>query len=227
MSEQDLSQPDYLKSVETRTSNSTGYVYAKLPDQIKVEQLEAENERLKEDLKNFAPVQLISGMKPTNCKHSNYWITMSGNCMACIHDELEKKLADEKVCFGIATMTAMEQEQELQSLRTQLEQAKAEGVLMRDGIITYLRTCAPHISECWVNHLMEIGGIDFHPPYDFKPKEALSSPLIEKEVRTREAMNAVVEAASNVTVLTSTDFSKLWASKLNAALDALEKEGGV
>lgn len=52
----------------------------------------------------------------------------------------------------------------------EIERLKEMVGVMQQGVIRYLKACSPHVAESWVDHLMEIGSIDYHPPYDFKPK---------------------------------------------------------
>lgn len=61
----------------------------------RVEQLEVENGRLKKQMKGMAPVELLSGVKESPCKHSNYWIGIYGTCMACECESLRTQLSDQ------------------------------------------------------------------------------------------------------------------------------------
>lgn len=134
----------------------------------KLQQLEAENERLNKQMKSMAPVELLSGVKESPCRHSNYWVGIYGTCVAC----------------------------ECESLRTQLSQAKAEGVVLKSALEKVLLE-----NECSCEGRGGFNGHFMYCPHETEKicKDALSStPIIEKEVRLNEAKDRIVAIASMI-----------------------------
>lgn len=102
--------------------------------------------------------------------------------------------------------------QELASLRTQLSKAKAEGVLMREAIKEFMQRPQRHdMSSPYSDGYVKVDN------YEEFRSALSSSPLIEKEVRIREAKERVCKSARQFY------FSGASAFNLREDLEALDQ----